>query len=175
MDPNMVQKIEKFTTFESKDIASLFENFKKLSSLRTSDGVIDRSEFQQIMGGSSGTAGSTESSTFLDALFNAMDRDGSGGIDFAEFVIALAIYQNKAKAVPEADKQHLFFKLYDLDGDKEISQKDLQRILRSCFESNGMKVGENEINQIVTATFQKFELTPRGTIDFASYCKSAFK
>lgn len=166
----MVKKIEEFTTFESKDIASLFENFKKLASLRRSDGVIDRNEFQQIMGGSG-----SESSTFLDALFNAMDRDGSGGIDFSEFVIALAIYQNKAKNVPEADKQHLFFKLYDLDGDKEISSKDLQRILRSCFESNGMRVGDTELTQIVTATFQKFELTPRGTIDFASYCKSAFK
>jgi serine/threonine-protein phosphatase 2B regulatory subunit len=170
MDPNMVKKIEEFTTFESKDIASLFENFKKLASLRRSDGVIDRNEFQQIMGGSS-----SESSTFLDALFNAMDRDNSGGIDFSEFVIALAIYQNKAKNVPESDKQHLFFKLYDLDGDKEISTKDLQKILRSCFESNGMRVGDAEIGQIVAATFQKFELTPRGTIDFASYCKTAFK
>jgi Ca2+-binding EF-hand superfamily protein len=171
MDPNMVKKIEEFTTFESKDIAALYENFKKLASLRRSDGVIDRNEFQQIMGGTTGA----ESSTFLDALFNAMDRDGSGGIDFSEFVIALAIYQNKAKSVPESDKQHLFFKLYDLDGDKEISQKDLQRILRSCFESNGMRVGDAEIGQIVTATFQKFELTPRGTIDFASYCRTAFK
>ena len=170
MDPAMVKKIEEFTTFEQKDVSALFENFKKLSSLRRSDGVIDRGEFQQIMGG-----GGSETSTFLDALFNAMDRDGSGGIDFAEFVIALAIYQNKAKSVQESDKQHLFFKLYDLDGDKEISQKDLQRILRSCFESNGMKVGDTELGQIVAATFQKFELTPRGTIDFGSYCRSAFK
>ena len=170
MDPGMVRKIEEFTTFEAKDIASLYDNFRKLSSLRKSDGVIDRSEFQAIMGG-----GSMESSTFLDSLFNAMDRDGNGGIDFSEFVIALAIYQNKAKSVPEADKQHLFFKLYDLDGDKEISQTDLQRILRSCFESNGMRVGDAELGQIVLATFQKFELTPRGTIDFASYCKTAFK
>jgi serine/threonine-protein phosphatase 2B regulatory subunit len=170
MDPQMVKKIEEFTTYEAKEIAVLFENFKKLSSLRRSDGIIDRSEFQTIMGGSG-----SESSTFLDALFNAMDRDGSGGIDFSEFVIALAIYQNKAKSVPESDKQHLFFKLYDLDGDKEISQKDLSRILRSCFESNGMRVGDAEINAIVQATFQKFELTPRGTIDFGSYCKSAFK
>lgn len=170
MDPAMVKKIEEFTTYEAKEITILFENFKKLSSLRRSDGVIDRSEFQTIMGGSG-----SESSTFLDALFNAMDRDGSGGIDFSEFVIALAIYQNKAKSVPESDKQHLFFKLYDLDGDKEISQKDLSRILRSCFESNGMRVGDVEINAIVQATFQKFELTPRGTIDFGSYCKTAFK
>ena len=166
----MLKKIEEFTTFDSKDVAALFENFKKLSSLRRSDGVIDRAEFQQIMGG-----GGSETSTFLDALFNAMDRDGSGGIDFAEFVIALGIYQNKAKAVPEADKQHLFFKLYDLDGDKEISQKDLQRILKSCFESNGMRVADADLGAIVGATFQKFDLTPRGTIDFASYCRTAFK
>ncbi len=170
MDAAMVKKIEELTSYEQKELATLHQNFQKLSSLRRSDGVIDRSEFQTVMGGSG-----SESSTFLDALFNAMDRDGNGGIDFAEFVIALAIYQNKAKAIPEADKQHLFFKLYDLDGDKEISQKDLARILRSCFESNGMRVGDAEIAAIVQATFQKFELTARGTIDFGSYCKNAFK
>jgi Ca2+-binding EF-hand superfamily protein len=120
-------------------------------------------------------ASATMNSAFLDALFKLFDRDNSGTIDFGEFVLALAIYQNKARAIPEEDKQKVFFKLYDIDGDGEISSKDLATILTACFSATHMNVQPDDVDALVRATFAKYTLTPRGTIDFTSYSKSAFR
>jgi Ca2+-binding EF-hand superfamily protein len=66
----------------------------------------------------------------------------------------------------------MLFKVYDLDGDREISEADLTKVLKSGFEANGMKVGDDDVAQIVKSTFAKYQLTPRNTIDFAAFSKT---
>eukprot|EP00759_Apiculatamorpha_spiralis_P018043 PhF_6_TR24270/c0_g1_i1/m.33723/K06268/PPP3R, CNB; serine/threonine-protein phosphatase 2B regulatory subunit len=156
------------TTFTRDELLNIQSNFKKLSSAVEDDGVIDRQEFQQMMS----TQGD---SVFVDALFRMFDRDNNGSVDFDEFVISLAIYQSKAKNVNEREKQRLFFKIFDVDMDDEISPKDLQTVLTSCFTSNFMTVAESDIQELVRATMARYELTPKGTISFDSYVKSAFQ
>lgn len=170
MDAAAQQKLSEMTAFTKEELNTMHTNFKKLSSARKSDNVIDKQEFLIMM-----NASPTINSAFLDALFKLFDRDGSGTIDFVEFVLALAIYQNKARAIPEAEKQKVFFKLYDIDGDGEISQTDLSVILRACFSASYMVVSEDDVAALVKTTFAKYTLTPRGTIDFPSYQKNAFR
>mmetsp|Transcript_33957 Transcript_33957/g.39557 ORF Transcript_33957/g.39557 Transcript_33957/m.39557 type:complete len:176 (+) Transcript_33957:71-598(+) len=166
-DPAIVAKLAEATTFTAEEITNMYVNFKKLSASVKDDNLIDPQEFREMMACHGG-------SVFIDGLFRMFDRDNSGGIDFVEFVTSLAIYQNKARNVSDAEKQRLFFKIYDSDGDNEISQMDLKKMLNSCFLSNFMEVSEADIEELVQATFQKYDLTPRGTIDFQSYCKNAF-
>jgi Ca2+-binding EF-hand superfamily protein len=170
MDPNIEGKLLQMTAFSKEELDAMYNNFKKLSATRKSDGVIDKQEFRLML-----NASATMNSAFLDALFKLFDRDNNGSIDFGEFVLALAIYQNKARAIPEEEKHKLFFKLYDVDGDGEISQKDLSTILSACFGATHMAVGTEEIDALVRTTFSKYQLTSRGTIDFASYSKCAFR
>lgn len=166
----VMQKMQDLTNFTQEELQILVGNFQRLSATRTADKLIDKQEFRIMM-----NASPSMNSAFLDALFKMFDRDNSGGIDLQEFILALAIYQNKAKNVPEIDKQKLFFKLYDIDGDGEISQQDLAQNLKSCFAASYMSVGDEEIAALVKATFARYQLTSKGTIDFPSYSKSAFR
>jgi Ca2+-binding EF-hand superfamily protein len=166
----MLAKMTKVTAFTTEELNIVHTNFSKLSAMRTADKLIDKQEFCIMM-----NASPSMNSAFIDALFKMFDADSSGGIDLEEFVVALAIYQNKAKSVPEVDKQKLFFKLYDIDGDGQISQNDLASNLRSCFAASHMKVADEDINALVKSTFAKYTLTAAGTIDFAAFSKSAFK
>lgn len=166
-DSATIAKLAEATTFTAEEIATMHANFKKLSASVKDDGLIDPQEFREMMQCHGG-------SVFIDGLFRMFDRDNSGGIDFVEFVTSLAIYQNKARSIPDTEKQRLFFKIYDADGDGEISQADLKKMLVSCFQSNFMEVAEGDIEELVRATFLKYELTSRGTIDLASYSKHAF-
>lgn len=166
-DPATVAKLAEATTFTSEEITNMYVNFKKLSASVKDDNLIDAQEFREMMACQGG-------SVFIDGLFRMFDRDNSGGIDFVEFVTSLAIYQNKARSVPDTEKQRLFFKIYDADGDGEISQGDLKKMLNSCFASNFMEVADTDIDELVNATFQKYDLTSRGTIDLTSYSKHAF-
>ncbi|CUG93465.1 calcium-binding protein, putative [Bodo saltans] len=166
-DPATIAKLAEVTTFTAEEITNMYVNFKKLSASVKDDNLIDAEEFRDMMACHGG-------SVFIDGLFRMFDRDNSGGIDFVEFVTSLAIYQGKARNVNDQEKQRLFFKIYDADGDGEISQNDLKKMLNSCFQSNFMEVAETDVNELVQATFQKYDVTARGTIDFASYAKNAF-
>lgn len=168
MDADTESRLVGITSFTRDELAIMFANFKKLSTTRKNDGVIDKQEFRIMMNVSANT-----NSPFLDALFKMFDRDGNGTIDFTEFVLALAIYQNKAKNIPEEDKQKLFFKLYDIDGDGEISHKDLATILTACFAATYMQVSTEDIDALVRTTFAKYTTKP--TINFEAFSKAAFR
>jgi Ca2+-binding EF-hand superfamily protein len=167
IDPALIARISETTTYTQTEVASLYENFKKLDVTRARENFITRKDLQAFLG-----VNAADGSQFLDALFVQMDRDGNGGIDFAEFVYALAVFQNKTRQATPQDKLEMLFKVYDLDGDREISEADLTKVLKSGFEANGMKVGDDDVAQIVKSTFAKYQLTPRNTIDFAAFSKT---
>ena len=167
VDSAVIAKLGETTTFTTDEINNMYSNFKKISATVQDDGQIDRQEFAKMMACHGDVA-------FIDGLFRMFDRDGNGGIDFVEFVTSLAIYQNKAKSIPDAEKQRIFFKIYDADGDGEISEADLLKMLTSCFASSFMQVPEEDLKELVKATFAKYELTERGTINLQSYSKHAF-
>lgn len=166
-DAATIAKLADATTFTAEEINNMYVNFRKLSASVKDDNLIDPQEFREMMACHGG-------SVFIDGLFRMFDRDQSGGIDFVEFVISLAIYQSKARNVTDQEKQRLFFKIYDADSDGEISQADLKKMLNSCFSSNFMEVADVDVDELVAATFLKYDLTARGTIDLASYSKHAF-
>ena len=164
-EAEQLAKLAELTSFTPDELANMAANFKNLATSQNQ--VMDKAEFRKMMGDHG-------DSVFVDGLFRMFDHDNNGTIDFTEFVLSLAIYQNKAKHVPENDKKKLFFKIFDVDGDGEISQNDLATVLQSCFQSSFMAVGDEEIRNLVAGTFQKYELTQRGTIDFTSFSKAAF-
>lgn len=164
---DVLAKLSDATSFTVDEINTMYANFSKIAASAKDAKMIEKVEFRRMMGcqGDSG---------FIDGLFRMFDKDGNGGIDFSEFVESLAIYQNKAKNITDAEKKRLFFKIYDADGDGEISEADLTQMLMSCFQSSFMAVQADDVKDLVKATFQKYDLTARGTIDLPSYSKLAF-
>eukprot|EP00055_Hartaetosiga_balthica_P006779 m.22088 g.22088 ORF g.22088 m.22088 type:complete len:190 (+) comp5421_c0_seq1:79-648(+) len=69
-------------------------------------------------------------SVFSNIVFDTFDEDGNGTIDFREFMCALSI---TGRGSPE-EKLEWTFKLYDLDGDKTITKKEMLHIVSSIFK-----------------------------------------
>ena len=61
-------------------------------------------------------------------LFDEIDTDGSGAIDYGEFVTAAV---NK-QAMLTNENINMMFKLYDKDGDGEISASEFKDVFRSA-------------------------------------------
>lgn len=165
MADRAMQAVAENTTFNSAEIAQIFENFGRL----TASGHIDKNEFLRVMGCTHVTA----SNVFLDALFKMLDQDKNGNLDSYEFAIGLAIYQGKMKKTGDPIRKKLFFKMYDVDGDGEISTADLEAILTSTFAASSMIVNPDDIRGLVSSTFAKYQLLPSGRISFDSFCASS--
>ena len=63
-------------------------------------------------------------------VLHSMDADGNGKIDFTEFIAAA---YNKQKLLNE-DNLHTAFKIFDVDGDGQISKEEL----KSVFKGNSL-------------------------------------
>lgn len=60
-----------------------------------------------------------------------VDADGSGHIDFNEFLVMMSQTQEKHH---QAELRQAF-RLFDADGDGFITRDDLKRVMRNCGES----------------------------------------
>jgi len=166
MSDPAIESLLQQTTFTREEILNIKQNFDKVAASITADDKIDKMEFRQMMA-------SQRDTVFVDALFRMFDRDGSGEVDFSEFVISLAIYQSKSKNVTDKEKLQLFFRIFDVDGDNEISLADLTTVLSSCFASNFMAVEQADVQALCQATMARYQLNAKGAITLDAYCKSA--
>jgi Ca2+-binding EF-hand superfamily protein len=46
------------------------------------------------------------------------------------------------------DKIKFLFRVYDVDGDGLIQEKELEQVMRACMEENGMKFSDEQIRKI---------------------------
>jgi calcium-dependent protein kinase len=76
----------------------------------------------------------------VDEMFNKVDADGSGEIDYSEFVVATM----NDKALLSSDKLQTAFKMFDKDGGGTISNDEIKQIL-----SFGQNLDEKVINEII--------------------------
>eukprot|EP00996_Jenningsia_fusiforme_P000578 NODE_1513_length_1505_cov_24.030907_g1366_i0.p1 GENE.NODE_1513_length_1505_cov_24.030907_g1366_i0~~NODE_1513_length_1505_cov_24.030907_g1366_i0.p1 ORF type:complete len:258 (+),score=69.36 NODE_1513_length_1505_cov_24.030907_g1366_i0:178-951(+) len=156
------------TKFSEEEVRAMYANFKRLATAEKDDGVIDRLEFRQMMVDSSLDA--HRNAVFYDGLFRMFDRDGSGDIDFTEFVLALALYYGKSNEGTTDTKAKFFFNILDVDGDSMVSQDDLQRILADCLAANDVSFSSADITKLVQATFAKYKANLTGDkISFQGY------
>jgi len=68
-----------------------------------------------------------DADSFARYVFNALDKDGSGRIDFQEFIMSISIAQNGSIE----DKLAWAFDLFDLDGTGCISRTELVEMIKT--------------------------------------------
>lgn len=76
----------------------------------------------------------------VDEMFAQCDADGSGEIDYSEFVVATMNEKN----ILSNNKLHTAFKMFDKDGGGSISTEEIKQVL-----SFGQNLDEEVVQQII--------------------------
>jgi len=99
-------------------------------------------------------------------VVDTFDKDKSGEIDFMEFVQALTIFT--ASSTHNDQKLAFIYRLYDVDGDGYISNKDLYYILKVMVGNN---LNDVQLQQLVDRTMRQGDKNRDGRLDFEEFCE----
>jgi serine/threonine-protein phosphatase 2B regulatory subunit len=148
-----LEELQLGTSFTKDQILRLHKRFKKLDA--DGSGTISRDEFQSIPG--------LRANPLLDRVLTIFDTDGDQCVDFKEFVKALSIFSNDCA---KQEKLKFTFRVYDIDADGFISNKDLFQTLQIMVGTN---LTDIQLQQIVDKTFIEADKDKDGLISFSEF------
>ena len=93
----------------------------------------------------------------VEKMFNAVDSDGSGFIDFSEFVVAAMNEKN----LTSSDKLQAAFNLFDKDGSGVITTDEVKEVL-----GFGANLDDETIDRIIKQVDENGD----GEISFEEFC-----
>eukprot|EP00941_MAST-03F_sp_MAST-3F-sp1_P004461 g4461.t1 len=142
-----VQKVVDHLQLEKVHLRKLFKAFSKYDKDRS--GTIDLEEFYMMVG--------EKPSVFGDSIFSLIDVDGSGGLEFSEFVEATATFCMMGKE----DMLKFCFYIFDKDKNGYIEEDELQDLISilhtagttANVESSLLAMASERANKI---TFKQF-------------------
>ncbi|XP_029108316.1 troponin C, skeletal muscle [Scleropages formosus] len=99
----------------------------------------------------------------LDAIIEEVDEDGSGTIDFEEFLVMMVQQLKEDQAGKSEEELAEFFRMFDKNCDGFIDREEFGEILRS----SGEPVTEEEIDELMADGDKNND----GKIDFDEWLK----
>ncbi|KAJ3412177.1 ATP binding domain 4 [Chytridiales sp. JEL 0842] len=136
-------------------IQRLYKRFVKLD--KDGSGTIDKDEFLQIP--------QIASNPLAARLLSVLDGDGTGDVDFKEFISGLSAFSSKGN---KEEKLRFAFKVYDMDRDGFISNGELYLVLKMMVGNN---LKDQQLQQIVDKTIMEADADMDGKISFAEFTK----
>lgn len=159
-------KLEAETKFTQIEIAAIKDHVIRLLALDPktpyTEISLNKAHFMKF-------AGTTSRSLFIERLFAIFDISGKGEISFPDLLHGLGPLSQKAT---REEKQEFSFKLLDSDQSGTINREITRVLLRSCLhECKDIKIplSDNQIMQLVDATFNEADLDKNGVVDFKEY------
>jgi len=108
-------------------------------------GRLQRHEFEGVMKRLMGLAESSESRAALDALFNALDSDQNGSLDWREFYTGLTML---CRGTVE-ERLEVAFHMFDRDGNGYIEERELQTLMRRLAGVGRQRQVEGVVQQVL--------------------------
>ncbi|KAH3682366.1 hypothetical protein WICPIJ_006680 [Wickerhamomyces pijperi] len=152
----LMDSLTEGTNFDHDDIDRLRKRFMKLD--KDSSGTISKEEFLSIPG--------VSSNPLAGRLIETFDRDGSGDIDFQEFITGLSIFSTKGL---KEDRLRFAFEIYDIDKDGFISNGELFIVLKAMV---GQNLDDEQLQQIVDRTIIENDQDGDGKLSFEEFKKA---
>eukprot|EP00759_Apiculatamorpha_spiralis_P043879 PhF_6_TR41040/c0_g1_i2/m.62165/K06268/PPP3R, CNB; serine/threonine-protein phosphatase 2B regulatory subunit len=151
------------TYFTPDEVTALHDTFYRISSMNTDDGVIDRQEFRRAAG---------QGTYFVDRLFNIIDSDHNGTIDFKEYLNGISVFSERATL---EEKTRFCFQVYDESGDGVISRKEMVTMLTAALTDRGLSLETSEIESIVDSTLTSMGVDKEKGITYEVFAKFAVR
>lgn len=148
-----MQILTKQPLVDSEEINRLRKRFMKLD--KDSSGTISKEEFLSIPG--------VASNPLASRLLETFDKDGSGDVDFQEFITGLSIFSTRGV---KEDKLRFAFEIYDMDKDGFISNGELYLVLKMMV---GKNLDKDQLQQIVDRTIMENDEDGDGKLSFVEF------
>lgn len=117
----------KKTSLEAREIKSWYKVFYR----ECPDGQLTKAKFLKLY--TELSDGGTNNVNLYEHIFRTYDKDGSGHIDFGEFIEAINITRSSN---PE-DKLRMAFRLYDLDQNGCIEEHEMIEVMKAVISLSG--------------------------------------
>lgn len=99
------------------------------------------------------------------SMIAIFDEDGSGSVDFGEFISGLSAFSSRGN---KTEKLRFAFKVYDIDRDGFISNGELFIVLKMMV---GQNLKDTQLQQIVDKTIMEADKDGDGKISFEEFTK----
>ncbi|RKO96585.1 hypothetical protein CXG81DRAFT_15006 [Caulochytrium protostelioides] len=142
------------TNFSAEEVHRLYKRFQKLD--KDGSGSLDREELLQLP--------QVASNPLAHRLVEVLDADGSGVVDFKEFITGLSAFSARGA---KDEKLRFAFRVYDMDRDGYISNGELFLVLKMMVGNNLRDV---QLQQIVDKTIMEADTSGTGKISFEDFC-----
>lgn len=119
-DPQYVPKLMKETGYSRRQLYELFMQFKALCAMSPTTEGIDRETFRRGI-----PVLMAEDHGFVERVYDLLDEDGSGTIEWDEFITAMA----KLDKGTRRQRASFLFDVYDLDGGQTLDTDELLEML----------------------------------------------
>ena len=142
------------TNYNRRELYVIYVRFKALCALSPSAHGIDAATFKR---GVSRLA--VEDDKFVGRVFSLVDSDGSGQIEWEEFLTAMSALE---KGDLES-KCRFFFQIYDHDADGALSRKDLATMFHASSMLEADETTTEVVHTFVNKVFSQFGFAPSNT------------
>eukprot|EP00743_Colponemidia_sp_Colp-15_P004827 GILK01005200.1.p1 GENE.GILK01005200.1~~GILK01005200.1.p1 ORF type:complete len:986 (-),score=172.90 GILK01005200.1:165-3122(-) len=143
-----LQELKDSTNYSRKELYHMFGLFKALCAIATTPHGIDKETFRKSI-----PLLSVEDDKFVDRVFQILDADGSGQIDWEEFIEAMSALDRSDPKV----QTNFLFKVYDEDGDGVIPKSQLYEYFMNSLLSQPDAVACEVTERFVSEVFSEIK------------------
>ncbi|EAX96887.1 EF hand family protein [Trichomonas vaginalis G3] len=148
-------KMSEQSYFSERQIFVLAQIFRNL----TKESQINAETFAKNMKISNKSIG--------EILYKIIDDDGSGDIDFTEFVEGLNKFHPNA---PFDEKVKLCFRAYDSDGSGAVSKEEITDVIKLSIEGSSLiELEDAQINLLVDQLINTYDNSGSGELNYKEF------
>ena len=102
---------------------------------------------------------------FLEQLFNAIDVESNGRIDFRDFLYAIGLL----KSGNQDERLKFAFSAYDIDHDNYIDKEELVLLIKSNYKFNCQQISSIELSKLAEEIMLKYDINRDNHLSFSEF------
>ncbi|XP_019614387.1 PREDICTED: neurocalcin homolog [Branchiostoma belcheri] len=164
----LISDLTRTTNFRESEIKHLYKLFQK----DCPNGLLKEQQFVRFYVDFFRTGCREKKATLAKRIFRAFDHDATGTVDFREYVCGMSALLRGSKV----EKLKWAFRMYDLDGNGEVTKRELLNVLMLMNELRNPGAPEEETRQmevqqeeLITGIFNSLDIDHDGKLQLKEF------